>query len=269
MKVDRYRVAPGSKVDLSKHDAGDSSATSLDKESSEAELEKLQTKLGELQQMLFAEGKHKVLVVLQGMDTSGKDGTIKHVFRLINPLGVRVANFKRPTEEELAHDYLWRVHEEVPGKGQVTIFNRSHYEDVLVVRVHDLVPKAVWKKRYDHIVDFERMLADEGTVIRKFFLHISKDEQKERLLERIENKAKNWKFEHGDLDERKLWDPYQSAYADAIAKTSTEDAPWYIVPSNKKWFRNLVISNVLIDTLSSLKMQYPPAPEGLADLVVD
>jgi PPK2 family polyphosphate:nucleotide phosphotransferase len=231
------------------------------KAEAEAALEDLNRRLAELQQKLYAQAKQRLLVVLQGMDTSGKDGTIKHVFRSINPLGVDVANFKRPTEHELARDYLWRVHQQVPARGHIKIFNRSHYEDVLVVRVHELVPESVWSKRYGHINDFERMLTDEGVVIRKFFLHISKDEQKHRLQERLDNPTKHWKFEHGDLEERKLWDAYQEAYEIALAKTSTEHAPWYIVPSDKKWYRNLVISHVLIETLESMDLRYPPSPD--------
>jgi PPK2 family polyphosphate:nucleotide phosphotransferase len=261
MDTERYRVTPGTTVEL------DSWATEADpkgpskKEGVEL-LAAANERLGELQQLLFAESKHRLLVVLQGMDTSGKDGTIKHVFRMINPLGVRVANFKRPSERELAHDYLWRVHRNSPAAGEIMIFNRSHYEDVLVVRVHGLVPEDVWRRRYGHLRDFERMLTDEGTVVRKFFLHISKDEQRARLQERLDNPAKNWKFEHGDIEERKRWDDYQRAYADAVGETSTATAPWYVVPSNQKWFRNVVISQVLIETLDGLGMRYPePAPD--------
>jgi PPK2 family polyphosphate:nucleotide phosphotransferase len=203
------------------------------------------------------------------MDTSGKDGTIKHVFRTINPLGVRVANFKVPNETELAHDYLWRVHEHTPADGHITIFNRSHYEDVLVVRVHDLVPKARWKMRFRHISEFERMLVDEGTVVRKFFLHISPEEQKARLVERAENPAKTWKLERGDVTERARWDDYRKAYEDAIGRTSTEGAPWYVVPSDHKWYRNLVISTVLIETLEGLDMHWPEPDPDVADIEID
>jgi PPK2 family polyphosphate:nucleotide phosphotransferase len=268
MDTDSYRVKPGSTVDLkdwtTRADPGGPS-----KKKAAALLEKANERLGELQQLLYAEAAHRVLVVLQGMDTSGKDGTIKHVFRTINPLGVRVANFKRPSERELAHDYLWRVHRNTPSAGEIMIFNRSHYEDVLIVRVHDLVPEKVWRRRYGHLRDFERMLSDEGTVVRKFFLHISKDEQRERLQERLDNPAKNWKFEHGDVEERKLWDGYQEAYAAAIAETSTEAAPWYIVPSDQKWFRNIAISNILLDTLEGLGMEYPPPSKDLSELTID
>ncbi len=217
-----------------------------------------------MQELLYCEGKRRVLVVLQGMDTSGKDGVIRKVFEGVNPQGVRVASFKVPTPIELSHDYLWRIHSQTPGKGEMVIFNRSHYEDVLAVRVHNLVPDGVWKKRYDQINAFERLLVEEGTTVLKFFLHISRDEQKERLLERIETPEKHWKFNPGDLEERKLWPQYTEAYEDLLNKTSTDWAPWYIVPADKKWFRNLLISSVLVDTLKGFDMQYPEAGEDLA-----
>jgi PPK2 family polyphosphate:nucleotide phosphotransferase len=224
--------------------------------------------LEELQEMLYAEHKHKVLIVLQAMDTGGKDGTIRHVFEGVNPQGVRVAGFKKPTPEELDHDFLWRVHKQVPGKGEVVIFNRSHYEDVLVVRVHNLAPQEVWSKRYDHINDFERMLVDEGTTILKFFLHIDLDEQKERLQARLDEPNKRWKFNPEDLEERKLWPQYVKAYEDAISKTSTDWAPWYIVPANRKWYRNLVVGTVIIETLKDLDMRYPEAEFDPADIKI-
>jgi PPK2 family polyphosphate:nucleotide phosphotransferase len=263
MDVDRYRLAPKTDLRLKDWSTNDTDGFKGNKDDAQSVLTDLNRRLADLQGLLYAEGKHRVLVVLQGMDTSGKDGTIKHVFRTVNPLGVKAANFKRPNDTELAHDYLWRVHQHTPGLGHITIFNRSHYEDVLVVRVHDLVPKAQWSRRYRQLCDFERMLTEEGTVVLKFFLHISKDEQKERLEERLENPKKQWKFEHGDLDERKYWDDYQAAYEEALAKTSTAEAPWYIVPSDRKWYRNLVISQTLIDTLESLKMDYPEPSNDL------
>lgn len=256
-----YRVQPGTRVQLAKWPTNETDGFDGSKTEGEAALEDLNRRLAELQQTLYAQAEQRLLVVLQGMDTSGKDGTIKHVFRSINPLGVAVANFKRPTEHELARDYLWRVHQQVPARGHIKIFNRSHYEDVLVVRVHGLVPESVWSKRYGHINDFERMLTDEGVVIRKFFLHISKDEQKRRLQERLDNPAKRWKFEHGDLEERKLWGAYQEAYEAVLSKTSSEQAPWYVVPSDKKWYRNLVISHILIETLESMDLRYPASPD--------
>jgi PPK2 family polyphosphate:nucleotide phosphotransferase len=266
--VAKYLVKPETDVELAKWSTSDTDGFDGDKEAAAETLVELNDRLAELQTLLAAEGKHKVLVVLQGMDTSGKDGTIKHVFRTINPIGVNVANFKRPNDVELAHDYLWRVHHNAPSNGRLTIFNRSHYEDVLIVRVHGLVPDKQWKRRFGHINDFERMLADEGTVIRKFFLHISKDKQKERLEERLSNPRKQWKFEHGDVDERKLWDQYQAAYADAIGRTSTSYAPWYIVPSDRKWYRNLVVSQILIDTLEGLDMSYPEPAQGLENIKI-
>jgi PPK2 family polyphosphate:nucleotide phosphotransferase len=270
MDTERFRVLPGITVRLSDWPTrGADGEGGPDKDEAKDLLAAENERLADLQQLLFAQSEHKVLVVLQGMDTSGKDGTIKHVFHTINPLGVEVANFKRPNEVEQSHDYLWRVHRRTPASGHLTIFNRSHYEDVLVVRVHDLVPEKVWRRRYDHLRNFEQLLADEGTTIRKFFLHISKDEQRERLQERLDNPAKHWKFEHGDLDERKRWDDYQRAYEEVLSRTSTDEAPWYIVPSDQKWFRNLVISQVLNDALTSLDMTYPEPEKGLDGLSVD
>jgi PPK2 family polyphosphate:nucleotide phosphotransferase len=266
--MERYRIKPGAKVRLDKIDPDDASGFEGGKDEGKAALVKLNTRLEELQDLLYAEGKHRVLVVLQGMDTAGKDGTIRWVFNAMDPLGLRVSSFKVPSKEELAHDYLWRIHKEVPGDGELVIFNRSHYEDVLVVRVHDIVPRKVWSKRYDQINAFEKHLADTGTTIVKFFLHISKDEQKERLQERLDRPEKRWKFNVGDLDERKLWGDYQKAYEDAISKTSTEWAPWYVIPANRKWYRNLAISNILIDTLKSLKMKFPE-PQDLEGVVVE
>jgi PPK2 family polyphosphate:nucleotide phosphotransferase len=203
------------------------------------------------------------------MDTGGKDGVIRHVFDGVNPQGVKVASFKVPTQEERDHDYLWRVHEKVPGKGEIVIFNRSHYEDVLVVRVHDLVPKEVWRKRYEHINHFERMLVDEGTAIVKFFLHIDLEEQKQRLQARLDEPNKRWKFSRGDLKERKLWPKYTQAYEEVLSRTSTEWAPWYIVPANRKWYRNLVIANVLLQTLDGMDMHYPAPEEDLDGIVIE
>lgn len=265
----RYLVKPGDKVDLKKCDPGDKNYFKGDKKESKDELLKINARLEELQEMLYAEHKHKILVVLQAMDSGGKDGTIRHVFNGVNPQGVKVASFKVPTKEELDHDYLWRVHKHTPGKGEIVIFNRSHYEDVLVVRVHDLVPKSVWRRRFKHIRDFERILADEGTTILKLFLHIDLDEQKERFQARLDTPHKRWKFRLGDLEERKLWDNYQNAYEEAISKTSTEWAPWYIIPANRKWYRNLVISRIIVETLESLNMSYPKSEEDLEDNVIE
>jgi len=202
---------------------------------------------------------------LQAMDTGGKDGAIRAVFEGVNPQGVKVASFKTPTPVELSHDYLWRVHQQTPGKGEIVIFNRSQYEDVLVVRVHNLAPEEVWSKRYQHIREFERLLADEGTTILKFYLHIDLEEQAERFLARVEDPTKQWKFNPGDLDERARWDDYMKAYEDMLNQTSTAWAPWYVIPSNKKWYRNWLISKIVIKTLKNLDMRYPAPVENIED----
>ncbi len=265
----RYLVKPGDKIRLKDWDPSDAGEYAGEKDNGRQRLAELNTRLEALQELLYAENKHKVLVVLQGMDTSGKDGVIRHVFDGVNPQGVSVANFKVPTAEELAHDYLWRVHKQTPGNGEIVIFNRSHYEDVLVVRVHGLVPEHVWKRRYAQINDFERLLSEEGTTILKFFLHIDLAEQKERLQARLDDPTKHWKFNPGDLKERARWDEYVAAYEDVLNKTSTEYAPWYIVPANRKWFRNLVIAEVLVETLENLDMQYPQPKEDLSQIVIE
>ncbi len=256
---DPYRVEPGGKLRLKEIDPNDDALFPKGKTDGKEALLKLNDRLESLQELLFAEQKHKLMVVLQAMDTGGKDGVIRHVFEGVNPQGVRVASFKAPTPLELAHDYLWRIHQQTPGKGEMVIFNRSHYEDVLVVRVHEMVPKAVWSKRYEQINAFEKALAEEGTTILKFFLHIDRDEQKKRLEERRDDPEKRWKFNVGDLKERALWDQYMKAYEVAISKTSTPWAPWYVVPANKKWYRNLVVASVIINKLESLGMAYPEA----------
>ncbi len=212
---------------------------------------------------------HKFLIVLQAMDTGGKDGTIRHVFEGVNPQGVKVTSFKAPTSEELDHDYLWRVHRLMPGMGEIMIFNRSHYEDVLVVRVHELVPADVWRRRYDQINHFERMLGEEGTTILKFYLNIDQDEQKQRLQARLDDPDKRWKFNVGDLQERQLWSKYIKAYEDVLSKTSTEWAPWYIVPANHKWYRNLVVATTIVETLQSLKMKYPTPQVDLNEIIIE
>lgn len=259
MKInfEQYRVKSGEHLRL---DAIDPDAGSFGDDKSEGNelLDRLTDELEVLQERLYAEHKHSILIVLQGMDTSGKDGTIEHVFEGVNPLGVRVASFKAPNPLELEHDYLWRVHQQTPRKGEIVLFNRSHYEDVLVVRVHELVPKKVWSRRYGHINDFERLLTDEGVTILKFFLHISKEEQEQRFLDRLDDPEKRWKFNPGDLEERKFWDSYQHAYEDALSMTSKEWAPWYVVPANRKWVRNLIIASALVDTLKRLD----PKPEN-------
>jgi PPK2 family polyphosphate:nucleotide phosphotransferase len=264
-----YRVAPGAQVKLAERDPNDRGGFDMDKDDGEKLLPKLSKQLESLQELLYAEGKHKVLIVLQAMDTGGKDGVIRRVFEGVNPQGVKVAPFKAPTPEELAHDYLWRIHRHTPGKGEIVIFNRSHYEDVLVVRVHGLAPEDVWRRRYEHIKAFEKLLADEGTTILKFFLHISLDEQKERLQERLDKPEKNWKFSVGDLAERKRWPDYMAAYEEALSKTSTDWAPWYVIPANRKWVRDLLISQIIIDRLQALEMRFPAPKDDLSGVVIE
>jgi PPK2 family polyphosphate:nucleotide phosphotransferase len=267
MDTERYRVKPGKRVDLRHWDPDDHG--DVDKQAGKEEAERLRLELERLQELLWVDHRHRLLVVLQAIDAGGKDGTIRSVFEGVNPQGVRVATFRAPTEDELAHDFLWRVHLHTPRSGELVILNRSHYEDVLVVRVHGLVPEERWRRRYAHINAFEEMLADEGTTIRKFLLHISKDEQRKRQQERIDDPTKQWKFSRADLEERKHWDAYMEAFAAVLEKTSTEHAPWYVVPANHNWFRNLVVSRVLVDTLRSLDLRYPAPEPGLTGLVVE
>lgn len=241
------RVKPGDKVDLSKIETDFDDG--LDKDAGEAKADELGKELTDLQEIQFAAGQTPLLIVLQGRDTSGKDGTIRHLLKFMNAQGTRVAPFKVPTPIELAHDYLWRVHAQTPGKGETVVFNRSHYEDVLVVRVHDLVPEEIWKKRYGHINDWEKLLTDCGTKVLKFFLHISRDEQEKRLLEREQEVEKAWKLSVGDWKEREYWDAYTRAYEDALSRCSTDEAPWHIIPADKKWFRNLAITEVIVEAL--------------------
>ena len=256
------------KVKLDEIDPQDTIEWDGDRAEAEALTAELNERLEALQELLYAEGKHKVLFVLQAMDAGGKDGTIRHVLDGVNPTGVKVASFKAPSKKELAHDYLWRIHAHTPGRGEMVVFNRSHYEDVLIVRVLDLVPKSVWSKRYDHIANFEQLLVDEGTTIIKVMLHISKEEQRERLQDRLDKPHKNWKFDPGDLVHRERWDDYMEAFEDAMSKTSTKDAPWYVVPANRKWYRNLAISEILVQTLEGLNMEFPPAPPDIASTVI-
>ena len=228
----------------------------LNKEAGEEKVRKLSAELTRLQELLYAAGQHSVLIILQGLDTSGKDGTIKAVMGPLNALGCNVASFKIPTAEELAHDFLWRIHKQTPGKGEITIFNRSHYEDVLVVRVHQIVSDAVWRARYDHINAFEKLLADANTIVLKFYLHISKDEQEQRLLEREQDATKYWKLSAGDWKEREHWDDYTAAYEDALNQCSAPHAPWFIVPANKKWFRNLAVAQAVVNALKPYEEQW-------------
>lgn len=260
--MQRYKADPEKPIRLKKLDANDLGDWDGKKKAARKVFADLQKELAELQEVLYAEQKQKVLIILQAMDSGGKDGTIRSLLEKVNPQGVKIANFKVPTPIELAHDYLWRVHPKVPAKGEIVIFNRSQYEDVLVVRVHELVSKEVWKKRYEQINAFEKMLAEEGTTILKFYLHIDLEEQKQRFLERLTDPKKQWKFNPGDLEERKLWDAYQAAYQDVLNKTSTPWAPWYAIPANHNWYRNLCVGSIIVETLKSLKLKYPePIPD--------
>ncbi|RPJ34437.1 MAG: polyphosphate kinase 2 family protein [Verrucomicrobiaceae bacterium] len=256
--LERYWVKPGGKLDFSKIDSREKTLFQGEGKSEfEAQFRVLQDQLQEMQKMLYAQNKHRVLVVMQAMDTGGKDGCIKHVFSHIDPQGIHVRSFKKPSEEELSYDFLWRVHSKVPHRGQLVIFNRSHYEDIIAVRVKRLFADEVWKRRQRHVVEFERMLAEEGTTIVKIFLHISKEEQKKRLEARLQNPVKHWKFNPDDLADRKRWDDFMAAYQDVMGKTSTEFAPWFVVPADRKWYRNLCVARIMVDTLRKLDMKLP------------
>src|SRR5829696_3379228 len=252
-----FKITPSKKVRLADYDPNANGGMS--KEEGLVKLGKLTAELGEIQEELYAAGQHSVLMILQGIDTSGKDGTIRGVLVDVNPQGCRVESFKVPTEEELAHDFLWRAHRVTPRKGILGVFNRSHYEDVLVVRVHDLVPKKVWQARYDQINAFENILANNNTIVLKFYLHISKEEQEQRLLEREQDVSKAWKLSAGDWREREHWDDYIAAYQDAIQRCSTDAAPWYVVPADRKWYRNWAISRLMCDRLEQLGLGWPAA----------
>ncbi|NPV67917.1 MAG: polyphosphate kinase 2 family protein [Anaerolineae bacterium] len=262
MKEQPLTLPPGKRFRLKDFDPGYTGTFGNKKEAAQ-ELQQNLERLHSLQEMLYAQGKHALLIVLQAMDTGGKDGVIEHVMGAFNPQGVRVTSFKVPTEEELAHDFLWRIHAAVPRRGMIGIFNRSHYEDVLVVRVKNLAPEEVWQRRYDHINAFERLLADSGVTIVKFYLHISKQEQKERLLERRNTPEKQWKFAPGDLEERTRWDDYMAAFEDALTRCNQDYAPWYVIPSDRKWYRNLIISRVLIETMEKMELAYPTPPPDI------
>jgi PPK2 family polyphosphate:nucleotide phosphotransferase len=252
----RFRVAPGSRVELEEIDPGFTGGH-LSKEEAAKELEHHRGRLRELQAMLWIEGRRSLLVCLQAMDTGGKDGTINHVLAAMNPQGCRVVGFRQPSAEEAAHDFLWRVHRVAPARGEVAVFNRSHYEDVLVVRVHELVPPDVWSRRYDQINAFERGLHEHGTHVLKFFLHISKEEQLERLRKRLDDPTKHWKINESDYRERVHWNAYMAAYQDALSRCSTEHAPWFVIPSDHKWFRNLAVARILVEHMEGLHMTYP------------
>jgi len=263
-----FLVKPGRQVKLSDYPTDDTGPFKDKSEAVEPTAKNLK-RLDELQEVLYAEGKHALLIVFQAMDAGGKDGAIEHVFSGINPQGCMVTSFKAPSTLERSHDFLWRIHHACPPRGMIGIFNRSHYESILVERVRNLAPKDVWKKRYDHINAFEAMLGDEGTTIVKFFLHISHEEQKERLQARLNDPDKNWKFNPADLEERKFWDDYQDAFADLLERCSKQAAPWYVVPADRKWFRNWVVSDVLTRTLESLDMKFPRPMEGLDKIVIE
>ena len=265
------RVDPDS-FDLSSIDTRDKrgpDGQKVDREVAEATHAENLEVLKALQYKMWAQGKHKLLVVLQALDTGGKDGAIRKTFGVLNPQGVRTQPFKRPTEEELDHDYLWRVHKHTPAAGMIQVFNRSHYEDVLVVRVHNIVPEDRWRKRYRHIRDFEQLLADEGTMILKIMLHISKDEQRDRLQERLDDPQRHWKFDPGDLKERARWDDYMAAFQEALVQTSRAHAPWYVIPADRKWFRNFALSTLVRQTLEAAPLDWPEPAEGLDQIVIE
>ena len=266
---DLLRIPPRADLDLAAIDTRSTPGFDGDKHASNPAFAALQQQLADLQELLYADGEQRLLLVLQAMDTGGKDGTVKHVFDRVNPIGVHVRAFKKPTETELARDYLWRVHSQVPAAGEVAVFNRSHYEDVLVTRVHGHVDDDTAERRFAHICDFERMLVEEGTTMVKVFLHISKEEQAERLQARLDEPDKNWKFASADLAEREHWNRYQQVYRDAIEATSIKHAPWYVVPADRKWYRNLAVATILVRTLEGLPMSYPPPEEGLEGVVIE
>jgi len=263
--ADLFRVRPGRKLKLKKIDPSFKGHHETEQEAA-IEIEHYRQKMAKLQTLLYAERKHALLVVLQAMDAGGKDGTVNHVLSALNPQGAKVTGFKQPTPEEKVHDFLWRIHPHAPGKGEIAVFNRSHYEDVLVTRVHKLIDQDTWEARYRRIRQFEDGLLDNGTVILKFFLHISKEEQLARFAERLDDPQRNWKISESDYAERHYWDAYTAAFEDAISATSTKNAPWYVIPSNHKWFRNLAVSQIIADAMEALKMSYPPPTVDLADI---
>jgi len=268
MNLNKYLVKPNSNFSLTQHDPDGKQLFDHPKNEGIEFFEEQKKTLVELQKLLFAEGKHKILVIIQAMDAGGKDGCIKSVFSALDPQGVRVTSFKKPTSEELAHDFLWRVHPNAPANGQIAVWNRSHYEDIIAVKIKNLLPEKRWQNRYRHIIEFERMLADEGTTIIKLFLNISKEEQKSRLEARLTNPNKLWKFMPDDIEDRHKWLDFQLAYHELIQKTSTNFAPWYIIPANRKWYRNLIVQQLLIEKLSSLEMKFPPITFDPASIVI-
>jgi PPK2 family polyphosphate:nucleotide phosphotransferase len=261
------RVKPGDKVDLVGFDCG--ATFGRDKADAEKAISDNLTRLADLQNRIYAESKHAVLIVLQGIDAAGKDGTIRVIAGAFNPQGTPVTSFKVPTPKEAAHDFLWRIHAAVPGKGEIGIFNRSHYESVLVVRVHKLEPEDRWRRHYRQILDWERMLTEEGVTILKFFLAIDKDEQRQRFQDRVDDPTKRWKFALGDLDERKLWDDYRAAFEEMLTRTSTDFAPWHLIPANRNWLRNLAVSEIVADVIDELDPQYPEPATGIEGLKIE
>lgn len=266
MKI--FRVKSGTRVSLGDHDPDGGPSLVATKDEGARQLELIKADIRNLQRKLYAERRHRLLVILQGLDGSGKDGTVRHVFTGIDPHGLRVISFKAPTADELSHDFLWRVHREVPGRGEVAVFNRSHYEDIVAVGVKKLAPESVWKRRYEHVVNFERLLADEGTTILKIFLHISPDEQRRRLQARLENPEKHWKFHPDDLADRKRWPEFIAAYEEVLSRTSAEHAPWFIVPANRKWYRNLAVAGIVREALGRLELKFPPPAWDLSGMQI-
>jgi PPK2 family polyphosphate:nucleotide phosphotransferase len=262
---EKFVVEPGAKVRLSKIDPSYKGKYESHEKAAPEIAQNLE-RMQKLQYLLYADGSQSLLVVLQALDAAGKDGVVRHVFSGVNPQGTAVFGFKQPSKEEAAHDFLWRAHLRTPAKGQIVIFNRSHYEDVLVVRVHNLVPEPVWSKRYDLINDFEKMLSANGTHILKFYLHISPEEQLARFAQRLDDPSRNWKISESDYSERKLWPQYVDAYQDAMASTSTKRAPWYVIPANHKWFRDLAISQIIADTMDEMGLKLPSAQVNIADI---
>jgi PPK2 family polyphosphate:nucleotide phosphotransferase len=261
----RFVVAPHTRVKLRHRDPDDTAGFSKG-DRAHTRLEKNIARMGDLQYRLYAENRRALLIILHGMDASGKDGTVRHVMSGLNPQSCRVTSFKVPSSEEASHDFLWRIHKAMPGRGGMGIFNRSHYEDVLVVRVHDLVPKSVWSTRYDQINAFEKLMSQNGVTILKFFLHISKDEQKQRLDQRLDDPTKNWKISPADFKERKLWDDYVKAYEDVLSRCSSSESPWFVIPANKKWFRNLAVSQIIVETLERMNPKFPKPAVDLSKL---
>jgi len=264
-----YLVKEGERKRLSEISAEPSNDMPASKEESTKELSALRSQLSKLQRCFFVDRQHKLLIILQGMDTSGKNSTIRQVFQGVNPQGVHVASFEKPTSREASHDYLWRIHKHAPRNGEIMIFDRSHYEDILAVRVNNLKPKSVWEKRYRHINDFEQLLVDEGTTILKFFLHIDRDTQKERLQERLDVPAKNWKFDTSDLVARSKWEEYEVAHEDVFEKTSHPHAPWYIIPANKKWSRNLLVARIIVACMDDFHLSYPKVDFNPSEIVIE